>query len=108
MALRLLVNREQEELDSLLETAPTVVRSGGRMVVISFMSSEDRKVKEKFRSLAREGLGVILTKRPIEPSEEEVRGNPPSRSAKLRAVEVIVGQPAGGNHGDTGNIFQKD
>ncbi len=88
MALRILVNREQEELDSLLEIAPGLIRSGGRLVVISFMSSEDRKVKEKFRSLAKEGVVTILTKRPIAPSEEEVRRNPPSRSAKLRAMEI--------------------
>jgi 16S rRNA (cytosine1402-N4)-methyltransferase len=88
MALRILVNREQEELDSLLEIAPGLVRSGGRLVIISFMSSEDRKVKEKFRSLAKEGVGLILTKRPIDPSKEEVRRNPPSRSAKLRAMEM--------------------
>ena len=89
MALRMVVNREQEELDALLETAPGVIKSGGRLVVISFMSLEDRKVKEKFRSLEREGRGRILTKRPLTPSEEEVRRNPPSRSAKLRALEVI-------------------
>jgi 16S rRNA (cytosine1402-N4)-methyltransferase len=88
MALRILVNREREELDSLLEIAPGLIRSGGRLVVISFMSSEDRKVKEKFRSLAKEGVGTILTKRPLAPSEGEVRRNPPSRSAKLRAMEI--------------------
>lgn len=88
MALRILVNREPEELDSLLEIAPQVVRSGGRIVIISFMSTEDRKVKEKFRSLAKEGVGVIVTKRPLVPTDLEVRKNPPSRSAKLRAVEV--------------------
>ncbi len=59
MALRILVNREQEELDSLLELAPRLIRSGGRLVIISFMSSEDRKVKEKFRSLAKEGVAQI-------------------------------------------------
>ncbi len=106
MALRILVNQEQEELDSLLEIAPRLIRGGGRLVIISFMSSEDRKVKEKFRALGKDGLGVILTKRPIDPSEEEVRRNPPSRSAKLRAVEIVGDEAAvGGNHGDTGNIF---
>jgi 16S rRNA (cytosine1402-N4)-methyltransferase len=89
MALRILVNQEQEELDSLLEVAPRLIRSGGRLVIISFMSSEDRKVKEKFRSLAKEGIGTLLTKRPIEPGEEEIRRNPPSRSAKLRAMEMV-------------------
>jgi 16S rRNA (cytosine1402-N4)-methyltransferase len=89
MALRILVNQEPEELDALLETAPGIVRPGGRIVIISFASHEDRKVKEKFRSLAKEGLAVIITKRPLVPSKEELRRNPPSRSAKLRAVEVV-------------------
>jgi 16S rRNA (cytosine1402-N4)-methyltransferase len=89
MALRILVNQEPEELDALLETAPGIVRPGGRIVIISFASHEDRKVKEKFRSLAKEGLAVIITKRPLVPSNEELRRNPPSRSAKLRAVEVV-------------------
>ena len=89
MALRIVVNREAEELDALLESAPAVVKPGGRIVVISFMSLEDRKVKEQFRTLQQEGLGRILTKRPLEPSEDEVRRNPPSRSAKLRALEVV-------------------
>jgi 16S rRNA (cytosine1402-N4)-methyltransferase len=88
MALRILVNREPEELDALLEAAPALVRPGGRLVIISFMSTEDRKVKEKFRNLAKEGLGLIVTRRPLVPTDEELRRNPPSRSAKLRAVEV--------------------
>lgn len=91
MALRIAVNQEQDELDALLETAPGVMKSGGRIVIVSFMSLEDRKVKEKFRSLAREERGSILTKRPIEPSEDETRRNPPSRSAKLRAIEMDGG-----------------
>jgi 16S rRNA (cytosine1402-N4)-methyltransferase len=82
------VNREQEELDSLLEIGPGLLKPGGRMVVISFMSLEDRKVKQRFRELERRGLGTILTKRPIEPSEAEVRLNAASRSAKLRALEA--------------------
>ncbi len=105
MALRILVNGEQEELGSLLEIAPRLIRCGGRLVVISFMSSEDRAVKEKFRALAKEGIGTILTKRPIEPTEEEVRRNPPSRSAKLRAMEITGDTAAGGNYGDNGNIL---
>jgi len=88
-ALRMVVNREQEELDALLEAAPRMVRPGGRIVIISFHSGEDRKVKEKFRELARSGEGIILTKKPIVPSEQEVRENPPSRSAKLRALEIV-------------------
>ena len=56
-ALRMVVNREQEELDALLEAAPRMVSPGGRIVIISFHSGEDRKVKEKFRELARSGRG---------------------------------------------------
>jgi 16S rRNA (cytosine1402-N4)-methyltransferase len=89
MALRMAVNREQEELDALLNRAPLMVKPGGRIVIISFMSLEDRKVKESFRELKRAGRALILTKKPLTPGEREVRENPPSRSAKLRAMEII-------------------
>jgi len=88
MALRLAVNQEQEELDTLLELAPQMVAPGGRIVIISFMSLEDRKVKQAFRSLGRDHRATILTKHPIRPAEGEVRENAASRSAKLRAVEM--------------------
>jgi 16S rRNA (cytosine1402-N4)-methyltransferase len=88
MALRVATNDEPGQLDRLLEIGPGLLKSGGRMVVISFMSSEDRKVKERFRDLGRSGRAEILTKHPLQPSEEEIRDNPPSRSAKLRAVEM--------------------
>jgi 16S rRNA (cytosine1402-N4)-methyltransferase len=89
MALRMVVNREQEELDALLKAAPEMVKPGGRIVIISFMSLEDRKVKESFRELARTGRTLLLTKKPLTPTDQEVRENPPSRSAKLRAVEIL-------------------
>jgi 16S rRNA (cytosine1402-N4)-methyltransferase len=89
MALRMVVNREQEELDALLTAAPRMMKPGGRIVIISFMSLEDRKVKESFRELKRMGQASILTKKPLTPGEQEIRENPPSRSAKLRAAEVI-------------------
>lgn len=89
MALRLKVNEEPEELDRLLEAGPDLLLPCGRMVVISFMSSDDRKVKERFRQLGREGEAAILTKRPLTPSPEETAQNPASRSAKLRALERI-------------------
>jgi len=92
-ALRMVVNREPEELDALLEAAPQMVRPGGHIVIISFHSGEDRRVKESFRALARLGEGLILTKKPVVPSEQEVRKNPPSRSAKLRALEMADEQP---------------
>lgn len=88
MALRLAVNREQEELDSLLESVPRLVRSGGRAVIITFMSLEDRKVKQSFQAMAREGKGTVLTRHVVRPGDEEVRDNPASRSAKLRALET--------------------
>jgi 16S rRNA (cytosine1402-N4)-methyltransferase len=88
MALRIAVNEESEELEALLESAPKLLRSGARFVVLTFMSSEDRKVKHAFANLAREGRAVVLTKHVVPPSGEEVRNNPPSRSAKLRAVEM--------------------
>lgn len=88
-ALRMVVNNEIGELDALLEAAPRMVRPGGRIVIISFHSLEDKRVKEKFRELARAGSARLLTKKPVVPSDEELRRNPPSRSAKLRALEMI-------------------
>ncbi|HTS47760.1 MAG TPA: 16S rRNA (cytosine(1402)-N(4))-methyltransferase RsmH [Bryobacteraceae bacterium] len=88
MALRMAVNDEPAELDRLLEIAPDLVRSGGRIVILTFMSLEDRKVKQSFQALARAGRATILTKHVLKPTPEEVRRNPPSRSAKLRAVEM--------------------
>jgi 16S rRNA (cytosine1402-N4)-methyltransferase len=88
MALRLAVNNEADELDSLLEAAPKLVKSGGRIVIVSFMSLEDRRVKRSFQSLVREGKATILTKHVVRPSESETNENPASRSAKLRALEM--------------------
>ena len=88
-AIRILVNDEMGELDRLLEAAPALVKNGGRIVVISFHSLEDRKVKERFRELAKVGKGAILTRKPLLPDEDEVKVNPASRSAKLRALEVV-------------------
>jgi 16S rRNA (cytosine1402-N4)-methyltransferase len=89
MALRIAVNQENEELDALLAAIPKLVKPGGRAVLLTFMSLEDRKVKQSFQALAREGRVNILTRHVVRPSEEEIRDNPPSRSAKLRAVEIV-------------------
>jgi len=88
MALRMAVNDEPGELSRLLETGPELLKSGGRMIVISFMSLDDREVKAKFRALGQEGRATILTKHPLTPSEEECMSNAASRSARLRAVEM--------------------
>jgi 16S rRNA (cytosine1402-N4)-methyltransferase len=88
MALRIAVNEEMEELDALLASLPKLVKPGGRVVVVTFMSLEDRKVKQSFQALAKDGRAKILTRHVVRPTEEEIRENPPSRSAKLRAVEM--------------------
>jgi 16S rRNA (cytosine1402-N4)-methyltransferase len=88
MALRLVVNDEQGELDKLLSFAPELIKPGGRMVVLTFMSLEDRRVKQSFQALARSGQAHLLTKHVVRPTDEEVKNNPPSRSAKLRALEM--------------------
>jgi 16S rRNA (cytosine1402-N4)-methyltransferase len=93
-AIRIVVNGEMEQIDSLLAAAPRMVRPGGRIVIISFHSLEDRKVKESFRDMAGSGRVAILTKKPIVPGERELRENAASRSAKLRAAEVTeAGSP---------------
>jgi len=87
MALRLKVNEELEELDGLLENVAPRLKPGGRFVVLTFMSTEDRKVKRAFQSLERTGNARILTKHVVRPSDQEVAENSASRSAKLRALE---------------------
>jgi 16S rRNA (cytosine1402-N4)-methyltransferase len=88
MALRRAVNRETEELEALLAAVPAIVRPGGRIVIISFMSTEDRLVKRAFQRWIRDGRAVRLHKHVVRPSEREVRANPAARSARLRAVEI--------------------
>ena len=85
-ALRIFVNRELDDLKALLEAAPSVVKPGGRLVVISFHSLEDRIVKDALRGGKDKYFGV-LTKKPMTASEEEIDRNPRSRSAKMRAAE---------------------
>jgi len=89
MALRIAVNQENEELDALRASLPKLVKPGGRVVMLTFMSLEDRKVKRAFQELQRNGQVKILTKHVVPPTDEEVRDNPPSRSAKLRALEIL-------------------
>ena len=86
-ALRIAVNDELGALKDGMEKSWDFLQEGGRLAVISFHSLEDRIVKNYFRELAAKGEGKILTKKPIIPSEEEVKNNPRSRSAKLRAIE---------------------
>ncbi len=85
-ALRIALNNELENLKKVLPQAQEVLEKGGRIVVISFHSLEDRIVKNFFREKAKENYLEILTKKPIFPSIEEIRENPRSRSSKLRAA----------------------
>jgi 16S rRNA (cytosine1402-N4)-methyltransferase len=89
LALRIAVNREEEELEQFLSRTPATLNSGGRWVVLSYHSLEDRMVKRAFQQLAREGSVRLLTKKVIQPREEEVRANPRARSAKMRVAEKI-------------------
>ena len=86
-AVRIWVNRELEGLGNFLTASVARLNVGGRMVVITFHSLEDRIVKHTFRALQSEGHVAIRTKRPVTPAPVEVEGNPRARSAKLRAVE---------------------
>jgi 16S rRNA (cytosine1402-N4)-methyltransferase len=86
-ALRIYVNRELDEIRALLEAAPTLLKTSGRLAVISFHSLEDRIAKDSLREGAQKGIWEILTRKPVTASEEEMDRNPRSRSAKLRAAE---------------------
>lgn len=88
-ALRILVNRELDELRALLQGAPALLKPGGRLVVISFHSLEDRIVKDALREGAQQGLYRILTRKPVTPTSGEIERNPRARSAKLRAAERV-------------------
>jgi 16S rRNA (cytosine1402-N4)-methyltransferase len=88
-AFRIRVNEELENLGKILETGWRILKRGGRICIISFHSLEDRRVKETFRRLEKQGEVRILTKKPVTPSEEEQRRNPRSRSAKLRCAERV-------------------
>lgn len=87
LALRMMVNREIENTQALLEQAPRHLVPGGRLAVISFQSTEDRLVKLALRSAEQTGLVRIITKKPIAPTETEIARNPRARSAKLRVAE---------------------
>jgi len=86
-ALRIAVNDEVENLRSVLPRAFEVLGAGGRLVVVSFHSLEDREVKRFFQQMEEQGRGVVLTEKPQTPASAELAKNPQSRSAKLRAIE---------------------
>lgn len=87
-ALRIYVNDELANLERVLARLPGILKSGGRVAVISFHSLEDRIVKNIFRDMQKAHKAELLTKKPIVAGREEVEENPRSRSAKLRAAQV--------------------
>ncbi|WP_044179142.1 16S rRNA (cytosine(1402)-N(4))-methyltransferase RsmH [Granulicella mallensis] len=94
-ALRIRVNDEIGQIQSLLHSAESLLKPGGRVVLISFHSLEDRPVKDAFREGAKAGRLEILTKKPVVAGEQESLRNPRSRSAKLRAAEKVLGVASG-------------
>jgi 16S rRNA (cytosine1402-N4)-methyltransferase len=89
-ALRIFVNRELDDLTALMNAAPRILKPGGRVVVISFHSLEDRIVKDAFRQAGNKYKYFrVLTKKPVTASEEEQDRNPRARSAKMRAAEKV-------------------
>ncbi len=92
-ALRIRVNDELGEIRSLLKSAPSLIRPGGRLAVISFHSLEDRLAKDALRDGAQQGIWNVITRKPVVADEEEIRRNPRSRSAKLRVAERLEDTP---------------
>lgn len=87
-ALRIYANGELENLKTLLKNLGDIVKPGGRVVILTFHSVEDGIVKRAFQSLAREKKIELITKKPVAATREEIKENPRSRSAKMRAAEM--------------------
>lgn len=88
-ALRIATNGELSNLEKVIQDGFGYLNKGGRMAIITFHSLEDRIVKKAFVELRNAGLAQIITKKPILPSDDEIKLNPRSRSAKLRLLEKI-------------------
>jgi 16S rRNA (cytosine1402-N4)-methyltransferase len=88
-ALRIYANGELENLETLLNNLPTVMKPEGKAAILTFHSLEDRIVKHAFQAFAKEKKANVITKKPIGPTREEIMRNPRSRSAKLRVIQFI-------------------
>src|SRR3989344_2507093 len=87
-ALRIYANHELENLGTVIAKLPKILKPGGKAVIISFHSLEDKIIKHAFRDMEKNGKLEIVTKKPIEASEQEILHNPRSRSAKLRSAQI--------------------
>lgn len=88
-AIRIEVNDEMRILEKTIASLPSILASKARIVVLTYHSLEDRIIKQLFQSFKEQNLGTILTKKPIVPSNDELRKNPRARSAKLRVFEMV-------------------
>ena len=88
-ALRIYVNKELENVEIITKKIPDIIAKDGRVAIISFHSLEDRIVKNAFRDLVKSKKALFINKKPIIPTRAEILKNPRSRSAKLRAIQII-------------------
>ena len=86
-AVRIAVNRELENLEETVAEIASCLAPGGRIATLSYHSGEDAAAKNAFRNLAKDGNFIVITKKPLRPTSEEIQSNPNARSARLRALE---------------------
>ena len=95
-ALRIEINREMTALQHLLDRCGNLLSPGGRLAILSYHSLEDRKVKQAFRDLIREGDHELVTPKPVRPGQEELLRNPRSRSVRMRVLRRLPADHRGG------------
>lgn len=95
-ALRIEINREMHALQHLLDRCGNLLSPGGRLAILSYHSLEDRKVKQAFKDLVREGDHELVTPKPVRPCEDELQRNPRSRSVRMRVLKRLGSVNRGG------------
>ncbi len=88
LALRIYINKELENLETIIDSLQKIIKKGGRVAIITFQSLEDRIVKNKFQEMARDNKITLLFKKPLTPKPAEIKINRRTRSAKLRAAII--------------------
>jgi 16S rRNA (cytosine1402-N4)-methyltransferase len=83
------VNKELDNIASIIHSIPEFIAPGGRVAIITFHSLEDKVVKEGFKDLVKLGKAEYIFKKPITPSREEIKENPRSRSSKIRGIKIL-------------------